>query len=276
MLKIGLDIGTGFVKCVSNYGSVRFPSVYVKRVHGHWTSKDSEMVGARAQAVLSTMGASAISPIRRGRPDQRYQRQVEMLLKETMTQLRKLAKIPAGEDKAVRAAVGLPYHAFDYRDPMVRLVKKALGAEKCIVVAQASGTLVDLGRESGIVVSIGQGTTEIIVIDDLEVIDGESSGWASGFVTKKIGKFAHLDIPRLVRNQDVCKPYSKIMAENLVREICEVSENYDDRYPIALSGGGLLIPGMNDVLLSGLKKFKVMIPDDPVMSNARGLYKMAA
>ncbi len=158
---------------------------------------------------------------------------------------------------------------------MVRLVKKTLGAEKCIVVAQASGTLVDLGRESGIVVSIGQGTTEIIVIDDLEVIDGESSGWASGFVTKKIGKFAHLDIPRLVRNHDVCKPYSKIMAENLVREICEVSENYDNRYPIALSGGGLLIPGMNDVLLSGLKKFKVMIPDDPVMSNARGLYKMA-
>ena len=276
MLKIGLDIGTGFVKCVSNYGSFRFPSVYVKRIHGNWTSKTSELVGTQAQSILSTMGASAISPIRKGRPDPKYQKQAEMIIKESMSQVYGLAKIPMGTDTPTRIAVGLPYHAFDYRDSMSRTVKRILGAEKCIVVAQASGTLVDLKLESGIVVSIGQGTTEIIVIDALEVIDGESSQWASSFVTKKIGKFAHLDVQKIYENSDICKSYTKIMAENLINEICEMSENYGNRYPIALSGGGLLLPGMNSALLEGLKKFKIVIPDDPVMSNAKGLYSMAA
>jgi len=62
------------------------------------------------------------------------------------------------------------------------------------------------------VVSIGQGTTEIVVIDDMEIIDGESSRWASDFVTRKIGRYAHLDTDLLHRNQDVCQRYSRIMA----------------------------------------------------------------
>ena len=32
---------------------------------------------------------------------------------------------------------------------------------------------------------------------------------------------------------------------------------------------------MNEALLPGLKRFKLLIPDDPVMSNAEGLYKLA-
>ena len=273
MLKVGLDIGTGFVKCVSDYGSVHFPSIYVKRIHGHWTEKAAEAVGSRAQAMLATTGSAAISPIYRGTPDSRYHKQVELLLKESMRQIRKTAKT-LDTDSKIRIVVGLPYHAFGYRDTMVKLVKKSLNVEKCTVVAQASGTLVDLGRNSSIVVSIGQGTTEIVVIDELEVIDGESSRWASDFVTRKLGKYAHLDINMLSQNISMCQKYSKIMAENLIREISDMSEQYGNRYPIALSGGGLLLPGMNEELIAGLKKFKVLIPDNPVMSNARGLYKL--
>ena len=269
MLKIGLDIGTGFVKCVSNYGSIRFPSVYVRRIHGYWTDSITEAVGSKAGSMLSTMGASVISPINRGSPDSRYHRQAEMLIKESLSQLAATAE--SGKPKIV---VGLPYHAFGFRDTMIRLVKRSVDAEACTVVPQVSGTLVDLECNSAIVVSIGQGTTEIVVIDDLEVIDGESSRWASNFVTKKLGRFAHLDPEILGKSKDICKRYSKILASNLVREITDMSEQYGHRYPMAISGGGLLLPGMNEELLSGLKRFKLLIPDDPVMSNARGLYKL--
>ncbi len=274
-MKIGLDIGTGFVKCVSNYGAVRFPSIYVRRIHGLWTEKATEAVGSKAGSLLDTMGATAISPIVRGKPDSRYYKQVDMLLAETMRQIRGLAKAPADTDAKLRIVVGLPYHAFGYRESMTRVIQKALDAEACTVVAQASGTLVDLDLESAIVVSIGQGTTEIVVIDDMEIIDGESSRWASDFVTRKIGRYAHLDTDLLHRNQDVCQRYSRIMAENLSREIHDVSGQYGNRYTIALSGGGLLIPGMRERLAAKLKEFRVVVPDDPVMSNANGLYKLA-
>ena len=276
MLKIGLDLGTGFVKCVSDYGSIRFPSVYAKRIHGSWTDKVTEAVGDDAVTMLNTMGSLAIKPINRGKPDSKYQKQVEMLIGETFNRICKNAKTPLDVDEKIKIVIGLPYYAFDSRESITRLVKKTLNIESCIVVAQASGTLIDLKQIRGIVVSIGQGTTEIIVVDGMEVIDGDSSQWASDFVTKKIGKYAHLDVNMLCRKKETCKKYSKILAENLTREICEMSENYNDAYPIAISGGGLLLPGMHDELLAGLKKFKVMIPDDPVMSNAKGLYRLAA
>ena len=274
MLKIGLDLGTGFVKCVSDYGSVRFPSVYVKRIHGSWAGKTTEAVGESALNIINTMGTSAIRPINRGKPDSKYTKQVEMLIQESMNQIYKNAKTPVDVNEKIKIVVGLPYYAYDSKDMITKMVKKILNVEQCVAVPQACGTILDLGRKRGIVVSIGQGTTEIIVIDSMEVIDGDSSQWASDFVTKKIGKFAHLDVKQLFQNKDTCRKYSKILAENLTREICEMSENYNNQYPIAISGGGLLIPGMNKELLSRLKDFEMLIPDDPVMSNARGLYKL--
>ena len=69
VLKVGLDIGTGFVKCVSDHGSVRFPSLYVKRTHGDWAAADSESVGEKAARMLHTAGTATVRPIARGRPD---------------------------------------------------------------------------------------------------------------------------------------------------------------------------------------------------------------
>ena len=128
--------------------------------------------------------------------------------------------------------------------------------------------------DTGVVVSIGQGTTEIVVVHDAEVIDGTSSSWASDFVTKKVGRFAHLDPSSLEDHKDVCKRYARVLAENLAAEVSDVAGQYG--YPLALSGGGLLMPGVRDELEARLKGSKIAVPDDPVMSNARGLYKLAS
>ena len=271
-MKVGLDLGTGFVKCVSDVGSVRFPSLYARRVGGCWSTKASEAVGSGALAMLGTTGTAAVGPVSKGRPDPRYHKQVEMLAREALSQIEGLAKAPAGGGLSV--VVGLPYHAFDQRDYVSKMVKRTLGADSCSVVAQACGTLVDLDMDTGVVVSIGQGTTEIVVVDDAQVVDGASSAWASDFVTKKMGRFAHLDPSSLAGQQDACKKYARVMAEGLSAEISDVAGQYG--YPLALSGGGLLLPGMRAELESRLKGAEISVPDDPVMSNARGLYKLAA
>ena len=268
MLKLGLDIGTGFVKCVSNRGSVTFPSLYVKRTNGDWTGKASEAVGEGALRMLESTGTSIVRPIVRGRPDPRYQKQVELLIREAIDRLCGTEK-----EEKTRIAVGLPYEASDCRESISKIVKRSTDVERCDVVAQAVGTLIDLGKSTGMVVSIGQGTTEIVVIDDNEVIDGESSRWASEFITRKVGKFAHLYRDLLIRRKETCKKYAKVLAENLATEITDVASNYGS-YELALSGGGLLIPGVRDELEARLKKFKISVPVNPVMSNAAGLYKL--
>lgn len=275
-MKIGLDIGTGFVKCVSDHGSVRFPSLYVRRTHGDWADADSEAVGERAARMLRTAGAATVRPIVRGRPDPRYPKQVEMLIREAISRIRVAAGRSADTDsERARMVVGLPYEASDCQEAVSKMVRRCVPADRCDIVAQAAGTLVDMGKSTGMVVSIGQGTSEIVVIEDNQVIDGESSQWASDFITRKIGKFAHLDGGMLIRRRETCKKYAKVLAGSLCAEIEDMASGYDHAYDLILSGGGLLIPGVRDEMESRLKKrFRTSMPADPVMSNAIGLYKL--
>lgn len=274
MLRIGLDIGTGFVKCVSDHGVVRFPSLYVRRTHGDWADADSEAVGERAAKMLHTAGAATVRPITHGRPDPRYQKQVEMLVREAVSRIRVAAGRSADAGENVRMAVGLPYEASDCREAVSKMVRRCVPADRCDVVAQAVGTLIDMGRSTGVVVSIGQGTSEIVVIEDDQVIDGESSRWASEFITRKIGKFAHLDNDIMNRRRETCKKYAKVLAGNLAAEIEDMASGYGRAHDLILSGGGLLIPGVRGELESRLKRFRISVPADPVMSNAIGLYKL--
>lgn len=275
MLKIGLDIGTGFVKCVSNHGLARFPSLYVRRTYSDWSGGAvSEAVGERAAKMIGVAGTAAVRPIMRGRPDPRYQKQVELLIAESVRRMRMAAGRSAYGDEKIHMAVGLPYDASDCRDAISKMIKKTVRAERCDVVAQAVGTLVDLDMSTGMVVSIGQGTSEIVVIEDNRVLDGESSQWASEFITRKIGKFAHLDWNLLQGRKETCRRHAKILAENLATEAGDMAAACGGTYDLALSGGGLLIPGVRDEMESRLKDFTIRVPDDPVMSNASGLYKL--
>ncbi len=153
MLKIGLDIGTGFVKCVSEHGLVKFPSLYVKRTHRDWVTNNSEAVGERAAMMLHTAGAATVRLIARRMPDPRYHRQVGMLIREAVSMVHVAAGHRADVDstnKKIRMAVGLPYEAADCRDSVSKLVRKCVpDTERCDVVAHAVGTLVDAGKVRG-------------------------------------------------------------------------------------------------------------------------------
>jgi len=275
MLKMGLDIGTGFVKCVSDLGRIMFPSLYVRRNPDIWTKATSEAVGDGAMRMLGTTGTTAVRPIVRGRPDPRYQRQIEMLIRESVSRIRTAAGHGADSSGGkARIVVGLPYGASEHRDGITKMVRRSVDIDRCDVVAQAVGTLVDLGRISGMVVSVGQGTTEIVVVDGNEVIDGESVEWASDYITRKIGRFAYLRKETLLARAVTCKRYARVLAENLAGEISDMAAGHGNQYDIILSGGGILIPGVREELESRLEGFTISVPDDPVMSNASGLYRL--
>ena len=275
MVKIGLDLGTSFVKCVSDPCRFRFPSLYTRRVNGQWTNAASEAIGEKAVRMLKTQGTTPISPISKGRPDARYPKQVGLLIQESINRVYRAAHKQSIVDKA-KIVVGLPYDASHHKGIVSKMILKDKRVETCDVVAQAAGTLVDLDKSSGVIVSIGQGTTEIVMIEENRVIDGQSSQWASEFITRKINRFAHLDTKSLSQNKGICSKYAKVLVENLVIEISDMVSVHDDcKQDIAVSGGGILIPNVREELISKLKGFKVIIPDDPVMSNASGLYKLA-
>ena len=275
MARLGLDLGTGFVKGVCDHGRFMFPSVYAKRDGEDWATRSVEKVGDGAAMIAGSSGVTAIRPIFRGRPDSKYQKQVEMLVREAARQALALGRGEGNQGERFRVVAGLPYHGFGDRDAVVRTVGRALPVESCTVIAQAAGTMVDLGKGTGIIASVGQGTTEIVAVEDFEVVGGESSPWASDFVTKKIGKFAHLDQALLRERAEACRRHSKILADNLAREIAEISANHGGRHEIVLSGGGIRLPGLRDALVPKLKGSKVTVHPDPSMSNALGMYKMA-
>ena len=222
--------------------------------------------------MIQARGTTTINPIRKGRPDNRYQKQVGLLIADTLNRIYESAQNHM-VGKA-RIVVGLPYEATEQKSIITRLIRKMERVQSCDVVTQAAGTLVDLDMNTGMVVSIGQGTTEIVIIEDNKVIDGESSEWASEFITRKIAKFAHFDVDTLQKHKTTCSKYAKILAENLALEITDMASAQGRKYKIVLSGGGILIPYVRSEITSRLKGFDITVPNDPVMSNASGLYKL--
>jgi len=70
VVSIGLDVGTGFVKCVSDYGSVIFPSLFAYRDMGKWEESQGriEAVGKNAREFSKYPDAVIIRPVSEGRP----------------------------------------------------------------------------------------------------------------------------------------------------------------------------------------------------------------
>ncbi len=113
------------------------------------------------------------------------------------------------------------------------------------------------------------------MIEDNKILDGQSLDWASEFITHKINRFAYLDTKMLLQHKDVCAKYAKALAENIATETEAMASAYGYTKDIIVSGGGILIPRVRQELQSRLGKYNIKVPDDPVMSNAEGLYRLA-
>ena len=85
MLPIGLDLGTSFVKIVSdNEIKIKFPSLYVSYYPDEWDSSKGMMECVGDDALKSTQkdGAVSIRPISLGTPMKEFEPQIEALIKK--------------------------------------------------------------------------------------------------------------------------------------------------------------------------------------------------
>ncbi|MDE1767123.1 MAG: hypothetical protein KGI27_12755 [Thaumarchaeota archaeon] len=275
MTSIGLDIGTGFVKCVSDTARIKFPSLYAYRYPASWEDKKGiiEATGYDAVKLSEYADAILIRPVMLGRPvneagfAELAKKAIELVLqnKDAMT---------PNELARSCIAVGLPYDARKYRDDIKRMVTKLFGAKNCYVVPQVLGTLVEACLSDAVVISIGHGTTEIVVFRNDVPIKGISIHNAVTDICSKLrnDKTSYLDGTLFEDNK--AKPFVRMLVDGIVDDLNAVRKDIC-KTPLVVSGGGIMIPGIKEAMISRLGK-DIIIPQDPVMSNAAGLFQLAS
>ena len=275
MTSIGLDIGTGFVKCVSDTTRIKFPSLYAYRYPDSWEDKKGiiEAVGYDAVKLSEYLDAVVIRPVMLGRAvnekafAELVKKAVELVLQN---------KDAIGQIELARSciAVGLPYEARDYRDCIKKMILRLFRTKNCYVVPQVLGTLVDVKLSDAVVISIGHGTTEIVAFRNHVPIKGVSIHNAVNDISSKLGnrKTSYLD--DTIFEDIKARPLVEMLADCIIDDLNAVRKDLL-KLPVVVSGGGIMIPGIKEAIISKLGK-DVIIPQDPVMSNAAGLFQLAS
>ncbi|PJC49806.1 MAG: hypothetical protein CO032_08110 [Nitrosopumilales archaeon CG_4_9_14_0_2_um_filter_34_16] len=280
MVSIGLDVGTGFVKCVSDYGHVIFPSLFAYRDMGKWEKSQGriEAVGKQAREFSKYPDAVIIRPVSEGRPIN--QRGFEALVSEAINRVCRIGlqqnNLDNKYNSEISIIVGLPYDARKEKTRLRKTIENKIHLKKCGIVPQVAGTLVDMNKKDAIIMSIGQGTTEIVVFDNQDPIIGVSLPQATDFITQGLGEFSYLQASTFTKqNSEIRKNVAKL-TDILSNKLFNIMSSLDEKnhYDVVASGGGIMIPGMKKSLERKIK-MEIQVPKIPIMSNAVGLYKLA-
>ncbi len=282
MVSIGLDVGTGFVKCVSEYGHVIFPSLFAYRDAGKWEEPQGriEAVGKQAKEFSKYPDAVIIRPVSEGRPID--ERGFEALVSEainriygTGSQKNKILDME-GNNSEICIVVGLPYDARSEKARLERIIEKIVGTKKYFIVPQVGGTLFEMDKKDAVVMSIGQGTTEIVAFDNQKPVFGTSIPQATDFITIGLAEFSYLHASLFAKRGSEVRKNVEKLTDILSNKLLSFMSALDSKshYDVIVSGGGIMIPGMKRSLERKLK-MKVDVPRIPIMSNAMGLYKLA-
>ena len=169
--------------------------------------------------------------------------------------------------------IGLPYHSAKDAIKFPGFVKKITGCKDVVVVPQAIGTLMSSNRKDGIVLAIGQGTTELVAFDSLRPILGRSVPQACDFVHLGKDDLAYLDESNRPEPKRV-EMLADIISESLASFRTNLPANKED-YEVLVSGGGILVPGLYKHLKRKIPDSTLFLVDEPVFSNAVGMLEYA-
>ena len=273
-------MGTGFVKCVSDYGHVIFPSLFAYRDMGKWEKSQGriEAVGKQAREFSKYPDAVIIRPVSEGRPIN--QRGFEALVSEAINRVCRIGlqqnNLDNKYNSEISIIVGLPYDARKEKTRLRKTIENKIHLKKCGIVPQVAGTLIEMNKKDAIIMSIGQGTTEIVVFDNQDPIIGVSLPQATDFITQGLGEFSYLQASTFTKqNSEIRKNVAKL-TDILSNKLFNIMSSLDekDHYDVVVSGGGIMIPGMK-ISLQRKLKMEIQVPKIPIMSNAIGLYKLA-
>src|SRR5487761_1856792 len=167
---IAIDAGTGFVKCVSSHLRRSFPSIYASRRLTRWEDPKEgvvEAVGYEAKKMSVYPDAVLVHAVLEGKIAE--ERAFVAIIRGAVRELG-----CKGDIGSLLVVMGLPYGAALQKQQLEKLVERSLRPRKVLVILQSIGTLLAEDARTGIVLSIGQGTTELVLFENLKPISGTS------------------------------------------------------------------------------------------------------
>ena len=302
MLPVGIDIGTNYTKATADGKNVFvFPSLVAYGEEKDWSLKGetkSVYVGDEALSIVQTMeNIEVLRPLHEGR-----------VLHKSYIELAKygLAKLNVSGEKVI--ATGLPVKSSrKEREELKKQLESELNS-KVLIFPEPVGTLAYMGIETGVCVDIGFGTTDIVVLANMEFLKGDTMlmGVDKLFeglevaVRNKIGisltpeEMTKLlmkegyEIGRIrggrkisVKHEDVMQDYENLIkswVDRIASRVKLVLEGLSTTLVenFVLTGGGSLLPGVFELFSESFKDIgEIKKPDDPIKSNAIGYYMLA-
>ncbi len=303
MKYIGLDIGTNYTKATADGKSViTFPSLVVYGEEKEWSLKGEAerevYVGEEASYMAQSMeNVEVLRPLHEGR-----------LMHNSYIELAKHAFQLLNINSSKFVATGLPVKSSKKeRAELVDELRNALGCD-ILLLPQPVGSMAYMDISTGVCIDIGFGTTDVIVLADMEYLKGDTllvgvdriyenmemtirNRFGITITPEEMTKLLSQENFRVgkvrggkkiaVSRDDVIEEYNQLMkswVERIVNRVNMLLEGLSISLVenIILTGGGAKLPGVEDGFREHFRDIgEISVPDDPVTANARGFYKLA-
>ncbi|WP_456369714.1 rod shape-determining protein [Geoglobus sp.] len=303
MRYIGLDIGTNYTKATADGESVTiFPSLVVYGEEKEWSLKGSEerevYVGDEAAYMAQNMeNVEVLRPLHEGR-----------LMHNSYIELARHALKLLNAEGEKLIATGLPVKSSKKeRAELVSELKQALGCD-VILLPQPVGSMAYMGVSTGVCIDIGFGTTDAVVLADMEYLKGDTllvgvdkiyegmemairNRFGITITPEEMTKLLSEDsfeVGRVrggkkiaIKREDVMDDYTEMMrswVERIVNRVNMLLEGLSVSLVenIILTGGGAKLPGVYDEFREHFRDIgEIRVPDDPVTANAKGFHRLA-
>jgi actin-like ATPase involved in cell morphogenesis len=261
---IAIDAGTGFVKCVSSHLRRSFPSIYASRRLTRWEDPKEgilEAVGYEAKKMSIYPDTILVRAVLEGKIAE--EKAFVSIIREAVRELGCERDIGT-----LLVVMGLPYGAALQKQQLEKLVERSLRPSKVLVIPQSIGTLLSEDARTGMVLSIGQGTTELVLFENLKPVTGVSIPQACDYLYDS-DDLVYIEYEKNIIDKKKIDALTSILANKLASFKTRLNKEYD----IYVSGGGALVPGLCESLQAKISD-SLRIVKDPVYSNATGLYKL--
>ncbi|MEM3502094.1 MAG: rod shape-determining protein, partial [Candidatus Bathyarchaeia archaeon] len=273
------------------------PSIYAYRQPNIWEDgfETIEGVGEQALEIAKYPNAIKLYPILDGKP----QHQAFLKLAREA-----ICRLELDSSNTLYLVSGLLYEtAKPERERIKQILRESLSLREIAVYPQCLGTLFDLDLQSATVINIGHGTTEVLIVENLNTLAGFSQPLACDFLLTNLVEYVQAKhglklimeniVSLIVGNIRSISAFGKSVSINDIKDrlesgIDQLAEKicYDARYlltqlqanlecssKIVLSGGGSMIKGMKQAVEEKLG-MKVLVPSNPIFSNVQGFYKI--
>ncbi len=298
---VGLDVGTNYTKATKDGKNVViFPSLVVYSEERDWSLKGEVKkvyIGNEAIPAIQTMeNAEVLRPLHEGR-----------VIHQSFIEIAKHALNVLNIRGGV-IATGLPSKSSrKEREEVMNSLKRALNSD-ILIFPQSVGSLAYMGYKTGVCVDIGFGTTDVVVLYDMEYLKGDTmlmgvdsiynnlevairNAYGISITPEEMAKLLlerDYEVGRIrsgkkivIKHEHVMPTYNEIVkgwVDRIVNRVKMLLEGLSTSIveKIVLTGGGSLLPNVYDEFARRFSDIaKVERPDDPLGANAKGFYKLA-